>query len=1457
VWLCLVAGVQAGEPAAARFQGTGKADPIRITNVACQPAEGAGAVTFDLAWDHSWRAAWTVPAEQHGGQGTLAVENWDAAWVFVKFRQPGAEGWSHATLSVATNDHQVPVGAKLELGLSDNGQRGLGVFIYRNAPGSGPNDWKSVKLRWQHGADGLAKLGNVTVAMARTQAVVARKPSGPSAENPDATDGGGLGDLLDDADAARQSAAASAKRQADAQTGTVELRVCVIPMVYVPQVAFWAGDGTTNLVGGQFSAGNTTEPLRIGSEQGVLLGGSAKGNLGNRDRMACADDFSADQVRWLPPQFPKGYDAFYCMKYEITQGEMVEFLNTLDSGQQAGFKELIGAGKNGLGVANKGSPAVYASATPYLPCAGMLWNEGTAYAAWAGLRPMSELEFEKACRGPLKPVPDEYAWGTAAIAGTNEKDLPRGGYALRNAGKPDETVVWEGGHGPDATRGNAAWIGSIVGVPLNQWGAGYALNDISRPLRVGIFATPESGRVAAGASYWGIMELSGGLCEYAVTVGNYRGRRFVGVHGDGSLAQPAGWYALETSLRVRGGGINAHGSMSKRDLRVSDRRLPGLAGAPRSPMSFVGFRGVRSAVVPAVASTAAPVKLPPGVDEEDPSGLFNEQLRIENVTLVPRDAKSALLRFDVAWNDSWRSTTNYDAAWVFFKAQAAGSTNWQHVKLVADKVLNPTGYAQERGTQLEFVVPDGPDGFTGVFLQRAAPGAGPLVAKGVTVVCERIEDGKLKIVDSSASATIRQPSTDIHAFGIEMVYVPEGPFYLGSGGTEPNRFYQYTDGSQNNLPYRVADAGPLPTGPQAGRLWATEQEPDGRDAGELPAAFPNGYRAFYCMKHCIKQGQFAGFLGMQSAVQSAELAYRGGNGPVVYRHVSGGASLTWEMGAAFGAWAGLRPMTELEYEKACRGPRAPQPDEAAPSYWGIPHLNMGEMIMFVVSVATPAGRNFTGSHGNGTPALRADWPSRLARGVAKRAAGLSSSSGYFGPFEFPRISYRQRPAWEDEGKSTGVDGYFYGWRGVRTAPVLANNGRKGDGSVLELDPLPDLSSADVGVFYLSGRFRSGSEQAQKVEVMTPLPEVCFPDGAASRTFTATPNAVTPFRILTVLTRQTARTQRKGQFLPVQVALPGGAVLAEQLGRLPQVDPQALAAQVVYSLDGGALTLRVTNSTERACALTLELLPPAGMAASGTSQRLEVAPGTLGRGTFALPGQVFRAAGFRQVPYRVTVATGLPQAGEILADLCVQSRWWTGQMGKKEDLQVPDVGDDILGEVDSGKHKAVPGHSGEWGVPPELFQAQPKGWATVTHGTGFWLGKLTPLPEAKSITLAATRVLAPEEREALLKMGRECSSSAWTDATLVDDRRSDGRYAAPGWSGFIGMVRVNGEVVYDSRTGANTLRKPVRLRKGENTLLVQCRATEATAELLGNFFVLFYDAKDGRRMDDLVLDVARR
>jgi hypothetical protein len=102
----LIAGAAAAladDHAEARFRGTGKADPVRIENVRRTdgPVAGQSSVTFDLAWDHSWRAAWDVTAEQHGGAGTLKLESWDAAWVFVKFRKPGDDGWSHATLSTS------------------------------------------------------------------------------------------------------------------------------------------------------------------------------------------------------------------------------------------------------------------------------------------------------------------------------------------------------------------------------------------------------------------------------------------------------------------------------------------------------------------------------------------------------------------------------------------------------------------------------------------------------------------------------------------------------------------------------------------------------------------------------------------------------------------------------------------------------------------------------------------------------------------------------------------------------------------------------------------------------------------------------------------------------------------------------------------------------------------------------------------------------------------------------------------------------------------------------------------------------------------------------------------------------------------------------------------------------------------------------------------------------------
>jgi len=280
----LIAGAAAAladDHAEARFRGTGKADPVRIENVRRTdgPVAGQSSVTFDLAWDHSWRAAWDVTAEQHGGAGTLKLESWDAAWVFVKFRKPGDDGWSHATLSTSAADHSVPTGAALDVGPSDDDKRGVGVFVYRAKAGSGANHFKGVKLRWLHKADGV-----------------------------------------------------------DAP-GAVKLKVFAIQMVYVPQGAFWAGDGSTTVVAGQFSAGDSADPYRVESEDAITLGGQSRKNLLNRDGIGVrrAEDFTSGGTKTLPARFPKGYAAFYCMRHEITEGQYLEFLNTVGSERQAGL----------------------------------------------------------------------------------------------------------------------------------------------------------------------------------------------------------------------------------------------------------------------------------------------------------------------------------------------------------------------------------------------------------------------------------------------------------------------------------------------------------------------------------------------------------------------------------------------------------------------------------------------------------------------------------------------------------------------------------------------------------------------------------------------------------------------------------------------------------------------------------------------------------------------------------------------------------------------------------------------------------------------------------------------------------------------------------------------------------------------------------------------------------------
>jgi formylglycine-generating enzyme required for sulfatase activity len=219
------------------------------------------------------------------------------------------------------------------------------------------------------------------------------------------------------------------------------------------------------------------------------------------------------------------------MKYEISQGQYIDFLNTLTRTQQGTrvASDISGTNVTNNFVMTNGSSSSFRN-TIQCPTTGngtsptrvvfntgsrdsraasyLSWMDLMAYADWAGLRPITELEFEKAARGPNTPVTGEYAWGTTNIT-----------QCLALTGTGDSEVC---------TTTNAN--GNFTYTTFTGGDAGFG------PLRVGIFSTASTTtREGAGAGYYGNMDLSGSVYERTVTVGNAAGRAFIGTHGDGVL----------------------------------------------------------------------------------------------------------------------------------------------------------------------------------------------------------------------------------------------------------------------------------------------------------------------------------------------------------------------------------------------------------------------------------------------------------------------------------------------------------------------------------------------------------------------------------------------------------------------------------------------------------------------------------------------------------------------------------------------------------------------------------------------------------------------------------------------------------------------------------------------------------------------------------------------------------
>ena len=194
---------------------------------------------------------------------------------------------------------------------------------------------------------------------------------------------------------------------------------------------------------------------------------------------------------------------------------------------------------------------------------GLGTKQFLSYLDWAALRPMTEFEYEKACRGPLNPVPNEYSWGTTDIRGFNA-------YSVNNRFMANET---------------------LSGTGLGMANVGTGVN-----YRVGIAATATSNRLNAGATYYGIMEMTGG--QYERTVGRHDNdcSIFTGLHGDGNLTSDAfsnvtGWG--EQIIGARGASWRRWEGANISSRAFSIWGVPGGTQHEEWGADF-GGRGVRS-----------------------------------------------------------------------------------------------------------------------------------------------------------------------------------------------------------------------------------------------------------------------------------------------------------------------------------------------------------------------------------------------------------------------------------------------------------------------------------------------------------------------------------------------------------------------------------------------------------------------------------------------------------------------------------------------------------------------------------------------------------------------------------------------------------------------------------------------------------------------------------------------
>ncbi|MEP7264413.1 MAG: SUMF1/EgtB/PvdO family nonheme iron enzyme [Bacteroidota bacterium] len=398
------------------------ANNLQITGITVNQV--AKTVAFNITWDNSWNIA-----------GTGVPNNWDAVWIFIKYKDCNATSaipFTHAVLSSVTANHTIP--ATLEAMTSVN---------WNGAAGITESAAQGVALDF---TDGIMLRPKVTgTGTLPSSSVVLNIPALPGV----------------------------------ATTLTVD--IFGIEMVYVPQGDFTIGDGS-----GVTTANNSFLGSNVLNAASMTVTGAFE-TAPQTFYMNNEPAASVLTVANVPASFPKGNYGFYMMKYEITEGQYMEFLNTLGTAQQTTRAPgSFGTNRNQLQQA----VLPYSTTRPDRAQNFLSWADISAYYDWSCLRPMTETEFEKACRGNGSTL-GEYAWGNLVISQ---------GATFAGAATENGTETFIAGN---ATYGNGTYT--------NGDGA-------TGPSRVGVYATSSSTRQTAGASYFGVMDLSGNVMEYVVAI---------------------------------------------------------------------------------------------------------------------------------------------------------------------------------------------------------------------------------------------------------------------------------------------------------------------------------------------------------------------------------------------------------------------------------------------------------------------------------------------------------------------------------------------------------------------------------------------------------------------------------------------------------------------------------------------------------------------------------------------------------------------------------------------------------------------------------------------------------------------------------------------------------------------------------------------------------------------------